>query len=313
MSVEALRELAEEVTADQLWEHLARIPGPRHREVNLSAIDQTLEYLRRRFRGFRWAVVDQPCTDPTLGHGTNLVATLPGRRADSVVVIGAHHDTVPQTPGADDNGSGLAGLLELARLMSRRSWEATIQLVAFDFEETEPEVTQAPFAGSRTYVASLDSTVSIRGAFVFEMIGYASSPANSQRVPDGLDRIFSNPIRRLADSGWRGDFIAVLGNSRDLLDLYLQSATTAAPGLSVVPLEVPSGIGGGHLFRSDHVAFWEAGHPALMLTDTAEFRNPNYHQPSDTFEKLVPEFWRNVVAATLVAAGTLAEQIEKDL
>lgn len=63
----------------------------------------------------------------------------------------------------------------------------------------------------------------------------------------------------------------------------------------------------GHpLFRSDHVAFWEAGVPALMLTDTAEFRNPNYHQPSDTAESLTPEFWRNVVAATLVAAGTLA-------
>lgn len=118
------------------------------------------------------------------------MATLLGRQEDTLVVVGAHHDTVRNSPGADDNASGLAGLLELARLLPQASWEATIQLVAFGFEETEPDVTQAPFAGSRGYVAALEPSVRVRGAVVSEMIGYASSQMNSQRVPQGLERIY---------------------------------------------------------------------------------------------------------------------------
>lgn len=285
------------------------MPGPRHRLSNPSAILHTLEYLRRQFRANGWAVIDQPCIDPILGPGVNIVATLPGRVTDALVVIGAHHDTVRQTPGADDNGSGLAGLLELARLLPRVSWEATIQLVAFDFEETEPDVTEAPFAGSRAYVASLEPAVSVRGAFIFEMIGYASNQPESQRLPDGFERIFPDRVQRLAANGWRGDFITALGNRRDLIDLFVRSAGSTVPALNIAAFEVPNTVGFRQLFRSDHVAFWEAGHPALMLTDTAEFRNPHYHQPSDTAETLVPEFWGSVIAATLAAAGTLARPI----
>lgn len=265
------------------------MPGPRHRLSNPSAITQTLDFLRRQVRTFGWAVVDQPCVNPVLSHGTNLVATLPGRRTNALVVIGAHHDTVRQSPGADDNGSGLAGLLELARLLPRVSWEATIQLTAFDFEETEPEVIEATFAGSRTYVAALDRSIDLRAAFIFEMIGYASSQPNSQRVPGGLDRIFPDRVGGLAAEGWRGDFIAVLGNRPDLPELFTRSAASVAPALGVAAFEVPPAFPVRHMFRSDPVAFWEAGLPTLMLTDTAEFRNPHYHKASDTVETLSPE------------------------
>lgn len=88
--------------------------------------------------------------------------------------------------------------------------------------------------------------------------------------------------------------------------MFRAAAASAAPELNVAAFDVPRTVSSRHLFRSDHVAFWEAGLSALMLTDTAEFRNPNYHTPTDTAETLVPEFWRNVVRATLSAIGTLA-------
>lgn len=304
-----LTRLAAQVDPDHLWEYLDQLPGPRHRRGNPSAVLQSLEYLRRRFRANGWAVVDQPCTDPALGRGLNLIATLPGTRTDALVVVGAHHDTVQQTPGADDNGSGLAGLLELARLLSRASWEATLQLVAFDFEETEPEVMHAPFAGSRAYVAALGAGISLRGAFIFEMIGYASNQPESQRVPQGLERWHADVVRRLAAGGRRGDFIAVLGNTGKQTDAFTRAAGAAASDLNVVAFEVPQSATFHHLFRSDHAAFWEANLPAVMLTDTAEFRNPHYHRASDAVETLMPKFWKDVVAATLVAAGALASPI----
>ncbi len=309
MSGAVITELAAAVDPDNREECLASLPAARHRATNAPAVMQTLEFLRRRFQSAGWAVVDQPCLDPTFGPGVNLVATLPGRRTDALVVVGAHHDTVRNTLGADDNASGLAGLLELANLLHRASWEATIQLVAFDFEETGDDTTEAPFAGSRRYVGALEREITVRGAFVFEMIGYASHKPNSQRGPEGLDRIFPEQAQRLAGEGWRGDFIAGLGNDRRLTNAFLEAATSTAPGLNVVAFDVPPTVSFRHLFRSDHVAFWEAGLPALMLTDTAEFRNPNYHRPTDTAETLVSEFWRDVVAATLSSVATLAHPL----
>lgn len=304
-SAARLVELAAQVDAGRLNQYLAALPGPRHRTRDGPAIDRTLEYLRQQFRGAGWEVADQSCHDEVLGEGTNVVATLRGSRDDALVSIGAHHDTVPGTPGADDNGSGLAGLLELARLLPRHQWEATIQLVAFDFEETE----EGRFSGSHAYVAALERTrLDFRGAFVFEMIAYRSTAPGSQQVPPGIDRLYPQQIARLPENERRGDFIVALGNEngRGLLQQLAGAAALAASDLSVAPFPVPPGIPARDLFRSDHVPFWEAGLPAVMLTDTANFRNPHYHKPTDTPETLDAAFWRDVVAATLTAVGNIA-------
>jgi Peptidase family M28 len=109
-----IRELAGQVREDELGRHLANLSAPRSRDTAPEAAGASLAYLREVFACCGWQVVDQPCQDPVLGSGLNLVATLPGvTQPEALVVVGAQHDTVPSSPGADDNGSGLARLLEL--------------------------------------------------------------------------------------------------------------------------------------------------------------------------------------------------------
>lgn len=299
------------IDAGALSRHLAALPAPRGRPTDGPAIAGALTYLRKTLHGYGWEVADQPCHDEELGDGVNVVATLPGTvRPAALVVVGAHHDTVPGTPGADDNGSGLAGLLELGRVLALRRWEATIQLVAFDFEE----IGAARFSGSTAYVNALrgDQT-EFRGAFIFEMIGYRSVTPGSQQVPAGLERIYPDAVGALEGRGRRGDFIAALGSERgeSLLSHFARSASSGAPELSLLALPVPDNPALRDLFRSDHVPFWQADLPAVMLTDTADFRNPHYHQPSDLPETLDPTFWRDVVAATLAAVAGLAVPAEE--
>jgi Zn-dependent M28 family amino/carboxypeptidase len=306
MTIEpVLADLAPRVDANQLHRHLAALPGPRHRPDDVEAIDSTIQYLVQQFRASGWQVAAQQCQDVVLGPGLNIVATLPGQLADAVVTVGAHHDTVPESPGADDNGSGLAGLLELARLLPRRQWEATIQLVAFDFEETET----GRFSGSRAYVDDLVARrADLRGAFVLEMIAYWAQTPHSQRIPAGIERLYAEQIGSLAEREYTGDFIVALGSdqSRTVLQRFLENAGIYVPELAIAPFPVPAGFPVRDMFRSDHVPFWEAGLPAVMLTDTAEFRNPNYHRTTDTALTLDQMFWRNVVAAVLVGVGGLA-------
>lgn len=289
-----------------LGRHLAALPGPRHRRTDRPAVAAALAYLRQMLRDCGWQVADQPCHDGELGDGVNIVATVSGSvDPAALVVVGAHHDTVPGSPGADDNGSGLAGLLELGRVLSLHPWEATVQLVAFDFEETEA----GRFSGSRAYVNALGrDQIEFRGAFIFEMIAYRSMTPASQQAPAGLAGVYPDVVARLDERGGRGDFIVAIGSDSvtHLLGRFLGSAAQAAPDLPVLPLSVPGHVPMRDLFRSDHVSFWQAGLPAVMLTDTANFRNPHYHTPSDLPETLDADFWRQVVAATLAAVAQLA-------
>ena len=299
-------ELAGQVRSDALGAHLAAIPAPRHRTGAARAVETTLAYVRGAFESYGWRVAEQPCRDPRWGLGANLVARLPGvTRPGELVVVGAHHDTVPGSPGADDNGSGLASLLELARLLGSGRWEATIELVAFDFEETG-------FAGSRAYVDALRRAppAELLGAFILEMVGYRSNAPGSQRIPPGARWLFPKQVTEVDRRGPRGDFIVALGNRRAaaLLRHFAATAAQAAPDLPIFPLPVPRFAPLPDLYLSDHVPFWRAGLPAVMLTDTAYLRNPHYHSASDRPETLDPAFWRRVVAATLAAAAALAQR-----
>jgi acetylornithine deacetylase/succinyl-diaminopimelate desuccinylase-like protein len=173
--------LASQIREEELPLHLARLPAGRSRATAPEAVEASLAYLREVFAAHGWQVTDQPSRDPVLGTGRNLLTSLPGvTQPEMLVVVGAHHDTVPGSPGADDNGSGLAGLLELARVLGRGRWAATLQLVAFDFEETG-------FFGSRAYVDALRRTsgVRLRGALILEMIGYCDPQRGSYQLPPG--------------------------------------------------------------------------------------------------------------------------------
>jgi Zn-dependent M28 family amino/carboxypeptidase len=208
-------------------------------------------------------------------EASNVVVGDPSR---AKVLIGAHYDSIPGTPGADDNASGVAALIVAARAIGPQE---EVCYVAFDGEE-------CGFVGSRALVAGLGRH-RLEQVHVLEMVGYASREPGSQR----------NPIP-VIQAPTVGDFLALVGSfgSGRLLDHVLAMADChAVPvhGLFLpdAPLEMVGRIS-HHLLRSDHAPFWREGIPALMWTDTAEFRNPHYHLPSDTPETLDYEFLAGV-------------------
>ena len=194
------------------------------------------------------------------------------------ILIGAHYDSIPGTPGADDNASGVSALIAAAHAIGPHE---DVCYVAFDGEE-------CGFVGSRALVAGLGQHRPEQ-VHVLEMVGYASREPGSQRNPV--------PVIQVPTVG---DFLGLVGtfSSRRLLDHVLATADCHAvpvQGLFLpdVPLEMIGRIS-HHLLRSDHAPFWEEGIPALMWTDTAEFRNPHYHSHTDTPETLDYEFLAGV-------------------
>lgn len=291
----------EPVSPATLLEHVRRLPrdrypgGPGH-DAARGQLVQHLEDLGREVRqlDFTW--------DGLPGARlANLEVRLPsGAQGAPLLLVGAHWDAVPGSPGADDNGSGVAVLLELARRLGGRTLPAEVRLILFDAEEPG-------LAGSRDYARGLTAEERGRclGLIDLETVGYTDRRPGSQRMPAGS--------RLLHDPGTVGDFLLVLGNqaSRDL-------AATVGLALSMedpqtMRVEVFSELPGtGWVMpdsrRSDHASFWDVGIPAVMLTDTANFRNPHYHRETDTVTTLDGEFLAAVArgverAVLLLAAG----------
>lgn len=204
----------------------------------------------------------------------NIIAEYPDHNSSKpTLVIGAHYDS-HYNPGADDNASGVAGLIELARLLRDVPLKYNLKFVAFVNEE--PPFFHTEAMGSYVFVNSLDLTNdNIHGAIVLEMLGYFSEKPFSQRYLPLLGPFYPN----------RGNYIAVVGNflSKDLVKSVYSKfrATERFPVEKIVAPDNLEGIG-----FSDHWSFWQVGIPAVMITDTAFLRNPHYHQLSDTADTL---------------------------
>jgi len=201
----------------------------------------------------------------------NLIASRNGSDdANGEVVIGAHYDTNPGTPGADDNASGVAVLLELAAMAAGRPVKSTVRFVAFANEEAPWFGT--PSMGSLIYARrAREQQAQIEGMISLEMVGYYSDRPASQAYPPGFRFFYPD----------RGNFIALVSDlwswswKNDVKRLLQQH--TNLPVESTVTFRFVPGVA-----SSDHRSFWDQGYPALMITDTAFYRNPNYHAPSDT-------------------------------
>ena len=195
------------------------------------------------------------------------------------IVIGAHYDTVPGSPGADDNATGVAVLLELARDIASGPLKYPVQLVAFDMEEYG-------YLGSSHHAAKYkQQQKSIRLMISLEMLGYCNHNPNSQSYPAGLKYFYPNS----------GNFIALIGTLRTVPDLINFSGKIRKSGQPCEWLSVPNrGLIVPDTRRSDHVPFWDNGYPAIMVTDTANMRNPHYHQASDRIETLDLDFLAGV-------------------
>lgn len=205
----------------------------------------------------------------------NLDITIPGAdRAREIVVVGAHYDSYQGTPGADDNASGVAMTLELARRLRGKPLSRTVRLAFFVNEE--PPAFQKPDMGSWVYAkkcrADKDAIVAM---ISLESLGCYTSQPGSQELPSPLDLVYPD----------RGDSVAFVGNtpSRWLVKRCIRVFRDSAqfPSEGGAPPGSIAGVG-----WSDHWAFWQEGYPGIMLTDTAGFRNPRYHTPEDTPETL---------------------------
>jgi hypothetical protein len=221
----------------------------------------------------------------------NLVAEIAGTaEAQKVLVVGAHYDTVPGSPGADDNASGVAGLLWLARALAARPLRKTVRFAAFALEE--PPVYRSRNMGSYHYAESLKRSGSqVEGMVCLEMIGYFVDAPGSQHYP----LPFMN--RRFPKSG---NFIAMVGNRRSTaFTRWMAEGFRSATDLPLSTLNAPAAVVG--IDFSDHWSFGKFGYPALMVTDTSFYRNPNYHEPTDLPDTLDFERMAKVVTGLLGA------------
>lgn len=253
-------------------------------------------YIKREFERAGLEVSEQAYDCDGL-RVANLIATLPAAvGASTYYVVGAHYDTVPSTPGADDNASAVSVMLELARRMSSRPLPISVRFVAFTLEEPPNFMTRRQ--GSRVFVRERKRTGDrIAGAVVLEMVGY-TSPRQDYPL-----------VLHWAGYPNHGEFIGIVGNSasrrfgRAVLKGFRNN-----PHLPVESLFVP--VNGWILpvtRLSDHASFWDAGLPALMVTDTAFLRNPNYHLPTDTVETLDFAFMAALVKSLELALIELPE------
>ncbi len=208
-------------------------------------------------------------------EATNLVLELPGKTSSPIVLVGAHYDSAPGgTPAANDNGSGAAAVLVLAQRLARSEHLLPIRFVLFANEEMPYFQTEAmgSLVHARGCVARGDQ---LRAVFSLETMGHFSDAPGSQKYPPPLNRLYPDT----------GNFIGFVGNLssrqlvRESLGRFRAHATVPSEG-AALPASLP-GIG-----WSDHWAFWQVGYSAVMVTDTAPFRDPNYHELSDTPDQM---------------------------
>ena len=269
---EGLVTLTEEVRRDTA--KLAVEIGERNVSRRPEQLTQAADYIETEFAAAGYEVSRQEYQ--VLGQTcANLQAELRGTtRPDEIVVVGAHYDTVLGTPGANDNTTGVAAVLALARIFSGVSTGRTLRFVAFVNEE--PPHFQTDAMGSRVYARRCrQQAENVVAMLSLETIGYYSDVSGSQHYPPPIGLFYPS----------EGNFIGIVGNvaSRDLVrrvvGLFRQHEKFPSQG-GALPEGLP-GVG-----FSDHWSFWQEGYPAVMVTDTAMFRYPYYHDPEDTVDKI---------------------------
>lgn len=213
----------------------------------------------------------------------NVEIEIPGmNKQEEIIIVGAHYDTHQKSPGANDNGSGIAALLELARAFAGKRLSRTLRFVAFTNEERP--FTRTSMMGSRVYARRCrERREEIKAMICLETLGYCSEQKGSQRLS-----FMGLLLPR------RGNFIALIGNnpSKGLLS-HVNRMFSLRRDVRCKALTLPTNFPGA--WSSDNWSFWKEGYPAVMVTDTAPLRYPHYHNPTDTPDKLSYSFLTGVV------------------
>jgi aminopeptidase YwaD len=275
--------VVEPIRKDNLLAHLRQLVGDRNAFTRVRQLRHAGQYVADCFRCYGYSTRTEPVRY-FLRRYHNIVAEPPHTDPSApLLIVGAHYDTVWGSPGADDNASGVAAMLEIARVLSGTAVPAVhpqLQFVAFTLEEEN-------MAGSTHYAQKLArQNAPLRGMVSLEMVGFKNDAPDSQQLPPGYEHLYPHV----------GNFIGVIGTekSRSLLETFVP-AMKSVEGLPVEFLLVP---GNGEVLPpvrlSDHSPFWDLGWPALIITDTSWFRNPHYHEKTDTIETLDLEFMARI-------------------
>lgn len=302
------------IDAQAYEDHLAFVAEPRAPQSSHWMAIQ--DYAQSHLEGLGFTVERR-----NYATGINIVASRAGTDlSDEIVLISAHYDsrgcgdaacTFPpeECNGADDNATGVAAALELARVMSTVSTRRTIMIALWDEEEIG-------LLGAEAFVAELPTTnENIYLLLNWDSIGFASSEPNSQTIPDGFDLIFPGEVAQVENNEYRADFIVAAGDDNDITVRALETFETLGEttGLSAIALELPDGLAASPLAadlrRSDHAPFWDEFIPAVFITDSTEFRNDHYHcgAGQDAITDLDLNFAVQVTQATIATAADAAE------
>ncbi|MFN6568803.1 M28 family peptidase [Dendronalium sp. ChiSLP03b] len=284
-----------QVSADKLLTHIQKLNFQRYTTIERSL---TRTYITTELQKLGWKPQLEKFAD-----GVNVFAERQGTdKTAGAILVAAHYDTVALSPGADDNATGIAVVLEVARLLASRPMPRTLQLAFFDKEE-------AGLLGSRAFVTKAVRLKNLRGVIVMDMVGYACYTPGCQKYPAGL------PIT--SPSG-KGDFLAVVGDAEHLplLNAFQNSqsltSTTRNQEASNLPpvLKLPIPLKGlltPDTLRSDHAPFWYQGVGAVLVTDTANLRTPHYHQPSDIPATIERSFFTGAAQIVVNTTNNLVE------
>jgi len=384
----------EQVSSEKLYAHILKTEGIKHYKINPQALDNCADYLAAEFASYGLATKSHEFTvDGAPGSFRNIEAVL-GDQSKPAILITSHYDTIDSSPGANDNGSGMAAMLEAARVLAGSSLKKhCVRFVCFTLEELHPRPYEASYqklrecalvddqrryktnrmhqavkefyrafrmslskgsgygaatasafavvqpgletheqeyfrhiagqfaelkgpadwigktaiVGSTLYVEkALEEKIAMEAVLNLETIGYTSKLKNSQRLPSPLFKLL--PHYRTSFRKMAGDFICVVGdkNSRRLAKVFCRQCRLPGIELPYARIALPLDFDGiarriRTILRSDHAPFWRTGIPALMITDTADYRFPFYHTEADTIDKLDFGFIRKVCQASVAA------------
>ncbi len=251
--------------------------------LNLTSLNKVADYIKKRFEEYGLKTEEQRFTVKDSEY-RNIIATA-GPSVGRRIIVGAHYDAYGNQPGADDNASAVAGLLEIARLVKQNEKQLNyrVDFVAYSLEE--PPFFRTENMGSYIHAKKMsDEGVVIRGMICLEMIGYFTDEEDSQEYP--------HPTMKLAYPSV-GDFIGVVGNFGSFSLIREVRKHIKKADINVQMLSAPSALPGVDF--SDHRSYWQFDYKAVMITDTAFYRNPNYHNMTDTIRTLDFDKMKQVV------------------
>ena len=310
-----IHQILQTISVERIRQHIQMIEGVRHPVVAPEALERAADYIKQTFETLGYETSEHHFAEDERDYRNILGLRRGTRYPEKRLLVMAHYDTERNTPGANDNASGVAALLELARICQPLIFEISVQFVGVNLEESKwgvrpqaatvdnPEMAIARGSQALAAYAKINNW-DIQGVINFEEIAFAGDTV-VQKAPAGWPIALPQV----------GDFIAVVGNERSaaLVRGFGVSIERYQIPLPYVPLVVP---GYGHTLpdtrRSDHAPFWDQGYPAIMVTDTANFRTPHYHKASDILDTLnltfAADVCRAVAGLVIDIAGVVTSQ-----